>query len=356
MTQTLNQAKSEAFADQMTKIINGGFLALMTSVGHRTGLFDTLAELPPAPSDRIAAASGLNERYVREWLGAMVTGRIIEFDPADQTYSLPREHAALLTRAASPNNLAAAAQFLPVIAMVEDKIIECFQKGGGVPYSDFPRFHDVMAEESNQTTVSALLTSILPLIPGIEETLRKGVEVLDVGCGRGRALIVMAQAFPKSQFTGYDFSEEALQAARAEADRKGLSNVRFVVRDVARIAETDRYHLITAFDAIHDQAQPARVLRTIFNALKPEGTFLMQDIGGSSHVHRDIDDPFAPMKYTISTFHCMSVSLAQGGEGLGSMWGREKAERMLAEAGFERVQVKQLDHDVVNYYYLATKK
>jgi 2-polyprenyl-3-methyl-5-hydroxy-6-metoxy-1,4-benzoquinol methylase len=269
---------------------------------------------------------------------------------------LPREHAALLTRAASPNNLASATQFVPVLAMVEDKIIECFQKGGGVPYSAFPRFHEVMMEESNQTVISALLTSILPLVPGIEETLRKGVEVLDVGCGRGRALIVMAQAFPKSQFTGYDFSEEALQAARAEADRKGLSNVRFVVRDVARIAETDRYHLITAFDAIHDQAHPARVLQSIFNALKPEGTFLMQDISGSSHVHRNIDDPFAPMKYTISTFHCMSVSLAQGGEGLGTMWGREKAERMLVEAGFERVQVKQLDHDITNYYYLATKK
>jgi 2-polyprenyl-3-methyl-5-hydroxy-6-metoxy-1,4-benzoquinol methylase len=356
MTQTLNQAKAEAFADQMTKIINGGFLALMTSVGHRTGLFDTLAELPPATCDRIAAAAGLNERYVREWLGAMVTGRIVEFDPLDQTYSLPREHAALLTRAASPNNLASATQFVPVLATVEDQIIECFQKGGGVPYAAFPRFHEVMAEESNQTVVSALLTSILPLVPEIEETLRKGVEVLDVGCGRGRALIVMAQAFPNSRFTGYDFSEEALRGARAEAERKDLANVRFVARDVSRIAETDRYHLITAFDAIHDQAQPARVLRSIFNALKTEGTFLMQDIIGSSHIHRNIDDPFAPMKYTISTFHCMSVSLAQGGEGLGTMWGREKAERMLAEAGFERVQVKQLDHDIMNYYYLATKK
>lgn len=356
MSETLNQAKAEAFADQMMNVINGGFIALMTSVGHRTGLFDTLSELPPTTSERIAAASGLNERYVREWLGAMVTGRIVEFDPESDSYSLPREHAALLTRAASPNNLAATTQFLPLLGAVEDRIVECFHKGGGVPYSAYPRFHDVMAEESNQTVVSALLTNILPLVDGIEEKLRQGVDVLDIGCGRGRALQVLAQTFPQSRFTGYDFSEEAIMGARAEAEKKGLSNIRFAVKDVARINEREAYYLITAFDAIHDQAQPGRVLKEIAQALKPDGTFLMQDIGGSSHVHRNLSDPLAPMKYAISCLHCMTVSLAQGGEGLGTMWGRETAERMLAEAGFTRVKVRELDHDIMNYYYLATKR
>lgn len=355
MSETLNQAKAQAFADQMMNVINGGFLALMTSVGHRTGLFDTLAELPPATSERIAAASGLNERYVREWLGAMVTGRIVEYDAEGANYKLPREHAAVLTRAASPNNLATTAQFLPILGAVEDRIVECFYKGGGVPYSEFPRFHEVMVEESNQTVVAGLLTNILPLVDGMEEKLREGIDVLDVGCGRGRALQLLAEKFPKSRFTGYDFSEETIAAAQSEADNKGLGNIRFAVRDVARIGESEAYYLITAFDAIHDQAQPARVLGEIARALKPEGTFLMQDIGGSSHVHRNLDDPLAPTKYTISCMHCMTVSLAQGGAGLGTMWGRETAERMLAEAGFTRVRVRQLEHDIMNYYYLATK-
>jgi SAM-dependent methyltransferase len=356
MSETLNQAKAQAFADQMMNIINGGFLALMTSVGHRTGLFDTLAELPPATSDRIAARSGLNERYVREWLGAMVTGRIVEYDAQGGNYKLPREHAAVLTRAASPNNLATTAQFLPILGAVEDRIVECFHKGGGVPYSEFPRFHEVMVEESNQTVVAGLLTNILPLVEGIEEKLREGIDVLDIGCGRGRALQLLAEKFPKSRFTGYDFSEETIAAAQSEADGKGLGNIRFAVKDVAYIGESEAYYLITAFDAIHDQAQPARVLGEIARALKPEGTFLMQDIGGSSHVDRNLDDPLAPTKYTISCMHCMTVSLAQGGAGLGTMWGRETAERMLAEAGFTRVSVRQLEHDIMNYYYLATKR
>ncbi|MBX3279037.1 MAG: methyltransferase domain-containing protein [Acidobacteria bacterium] len=356
MSETLNQAKAQAFADQMMNMINGGFLALMTSVGHRTGLFDTLAELPPATSDRIAAASGLNERYVREWLGAMVTGRIVEYNAENENYKLPREHAAVLTRAASPNNLATTAQFLPILGAVEDRIVDCFHKGGGVPYSEFPRFHEVMVEESNQTVVAGLLTNILPLVEGIEEKLREGIDVLDVGCGRGRALQLLAEKFPKSRFTGYDFSEETIAAAQSEADKKGLGNLRFAVKDVARIGESEAYHLITAFDAIHDQAQPARVLGEIARALKPEGTFLMQDIGGSSHVDRNLDDPLAPTKYTISCMHCMTVSLAQGGAGLGTMWGRETAERMLAEAGFTSVRVRQLEHDIMNYYYLATKR
>lgn len=356
MSVTLNQAKAQAFADQMLNVINSGFIALLSSVGHRTGLFDTMAELPPASSERIASAAGLNERYVREWLGAMVTGGIVEFNPATGNYFLPREHAQVLTRAASPNNMAVTTQFLPLLARVEDEIVECFEKGGGVPYSAFPRFHEVMAEESNQTVVAALLDSILPLVGGIKERLAEGIEVLDVGCGRGRALTLMAEAFPKSRFTGYDFSEEAILGARAEADRQGLKNIRFEVRDVARIEEEEQYHLITAFDAIHDQAQPARVLGAIARALRKDGTFLMQDIGGSSHVEKNIDDPLAPTKYAISCMHCMTVSLAQGGEGLGTMWGRETAERMLKEAGFTRVEVKQLEHDIMNYYYLATKR
>ena len=143
-TRELDQNRAEAFAERMLGVLNDGALALMMSIGHRTGLLDTMAKLPPSTSERIAEAAKLNARYVREWLAAMVVGRIVEHDPEGGTYSLPAEHAAFLTRAASPNNIAVTAQFIAVMGSVEDKIVERFEIGGGVPYSDYPRFHEVM--------------------------------------------------------------------------------------------------------------------------------------------------------------------------------------------------------------------
>ena len=352
-SETLDEAKAQAFAERMLSNLNGAAVALMTSIGHRVCLFDTLHGMPPSTSDQIARAANLNERYVREWLGAMVTGRVIEHDPANQTYWLPPEHAAVLTRAAIPNNIASTTQFIPIIASVEDEIVRSFVNGGGVPYSSYPRFHEVMAEESDMTTVFGLLDSILPLVPNAIDNLRNGISVLDVGCGRGRALMLMAENFPQSNFTGYDFSTEAITNASREAKERRLSNVRFEVKDVADTKDSERYELITAFDAIHDQAAPRNVLKGIARALKPGGTFLMQDIRASSHVHKNMDHPIGPFTYTISCLRCMTVSLALGGEGLGAAWGEEKALELLAEAGFNNVDVRQLQHDFVNSYYIA---
>ena len=352
---TFNEAKAQTFAEQMLGVLNNAALALMTSIGHRTQLFDVMAKLSPSTSAQIAGSAKLNERYVREWLGAMTTGRIIEYDETTETYWLPYEHAAFLTRAAVPNNLAATAQFIPLLGSVEDKIIEAFRNGGGVPYSEYPRFHEVMAEESAQTVVAGLFEHILPLVPGAAEKLQSGIEVLDIGCGRGRALIQMAVKFPNSNFTGYDFSEEAIASARAEARRRALTNTRFEVKDAASLDETGRYDMITAFDAIHDQAKPRQVLKGISGALGNGGVFLMQDIFASSHVHKNLDHPLGTFTYTVSCLHCMTVSLALDGEGLGAAWGEEKALQLLAEAGFNKVEVKRLSHDIMNNYYISRK-
>jgi 2-polyprenyl-3-methyl-5-hydroxy-6-metoxy-1,4-benzoquinol methylase len=351
----LDQNKAEEFAERMLGVLNDGALALMTSVGHRTGLFDAMAGLVPSTSEQIASAASLNERYVREWLAAMVVGGIVEHDPEHGNYRLPPEHAAFLSRAATPDNIAVTAQFIPVLASVEDRIVESFQKGGGVPYSAYTRFHEVMAEDSGQTVVAALTDHILPLVPGLIERLESGIEVLDVGCGSGRALNLMARMFPNSRFVGYDFSEEAIARARTEAKERGTTNARFEVKDAAILDEKARYDLTTTFDAIHDQADPAAVLKGIAAALKEDGVYLMQDIAGSSDLHNNLDHPIAPLLYTVSTMHCMTVSLAQGGEGLGTMWGEETAREMLEEAGFKKVEVKQLPHDIFNNYFIITK-
>lgn len=195
-TRTLKPKDPVAIASELLEILNQGALSLMISLGHRTQLFDIMGNLPPATSDSIASAAGLNERYVREWLGAMVMGEIIAYNPDDRTYQLPPEYAAFLTRQATPNNLAVTMQFIPVLARVEDEIINCFQQGGGLPYTAYPRFHQVMAEDSGQNVVAVLDEAILPLVSGLNEKLTAGIKVLDVGCGGGRALSTMARLFP----------------------------------------------------------------------------------------------------------------------------------------------------------------
>jgi SAM-dependent methyltransferase len=224
-----------------------------------------------------------------------------------------------------------------------------------VPYAAYERFHAVMAEESDQTVVASLLESTLPLVPGLVERLRAGADVLDVGCGSGRALNHLARAFPRSRLTGYDLSAEAVAAARAEAELHGLRNVRFEVRDVADLDCRGDFDLVTAFDAIHDQARPADVLAAVARALRPGGTFLMQEVAGTSRLEEDARHPLGAFLYTVSCLHCMTVSLAAGGAGLGAMWGTETALRMLAEAGFADVEVARVGGDVMNLYYVARR-
>ena len=350
-----DKQKAEAFEGKVVDMLNLGSLALMTSLGHRTGLFDAMAEMFFVTSEEIAQKTGLNERYVQEWLGAMTTAGIVEHRAEENTYRLPQEHAACLTRDASPNNLAAFTQYIAVLGAVEDEVLEAFKHGNGVPYSSYKRFHEVMAEDSGQTVVAALNEHILPLVPEISEKLREGIEVVDVGCGSGRAIILLAKNFPNSRFTGLDISEEAVSVANETVKRQGLTNAVFGVHDTAVPFASNKYGMITAFDAIHDQAMPEQVLRNIHKALAPGGTFLMQDIAASSHVENNMDHPIAPFLYTISCMHCMSVSLAGGGPGLGAMWGKEKALEMLKNAGFTDVRVEQLSHDIQNYYYIMKK-
>jgi len=349
----LNTQKAEAFGDRLVNMLNEGSLAHMLSIGHQTGLFDKMAILPPATSHQIAEATGLNERYVREWLNGLTVGNILTYDSEQETYKLPAEHAPLLTRAAGAENMALYMQYVSLFGTVESQIVDCFHDGGGVPYAEFPCFHEIMAEDSGVNVVAALTDQILPLVPGLVAKLEMGIDVLDIGCGRGRAIHKMAQAFPNSRFSGCDLSEEAIAFAKNKAAESGLSNASFAVQDMTTFNAVEQYDLITAFDAIHDQAFPARVLGNIRRALKADGVFLMQDIAAHSHVHDNFEQPFAPFLYTISTMHCMTVSLAQGGVGLGTMWGRETAQQLLADAGFSRVSIQQLPHDFMNDYYIA---
>jgi len=355
---TFDTAKAEQFSGVLVDTLNKSSLALMISIGHRTKLFDVMDDLTPSTSEEIASRAKLNERYVREWLGAMVTGGVIAYDPVLKKYHLPSEHAAFLTRRAGSDNIAVFAQYTAVLGAVEDEIINCFKNGGGVHYEKFHRFHEVMAEDSGQSVLSSLENHILPLVPGLTQKLKKGISVLDVGCGSGRIINKLATLFPKSQFTGIDLSPEAVAAGETAADKLGNDNVKFVIKDLSdfdRTAPEEKYDLITTFDAIHDQGKPLNVLKGIYRALKKDGVYLMQDISETGHLEQDVKHPIGTFLYTISCMHCMTVSLAQDGEGLGAMWGEEKTKEYLKEAGFTSIQTNKLAHDIQNNWYVVKK-
>lgn len=354
-TQQIDMAKAEAFGGAVVGMLNGAALTNMISIGHQTGLFDTMATLPPSTSAAIAKATGLNERYVREWLGCMTVGRIVDHDPVALTYALPPEHAASLTRAAGPGNLASFAQFFPQLMAVESGIIDAFRSGGGVPYDGFPRFQELMREESAQVFDATLLESTLPLVEGLTARLEAGIDVADVGCGAGHAINLMARRYPNSRFTGFDFSEEGVARGAAEAKEWGLTNAKFVVKDAATLDGSEQFDLITTFDSIHDQAKPARVLEGIAKSLRPDGVYLCVDIAADSSHAGNMDHPLAPFLYMISTTHCMTVSLAYGGEGLGTAWGTQLATQMMRDAGFSQIDVHNVEGDILNNYYIAKK-
>lgn len=353
-TPAINEPRVEAFAESTLQMLNKGMTTLLVSIGHQTGLFDVMSGLPPSSADEISQATGLNERYVREWLAGMTVSGIVEHDPSAGSYTLPAEHALCLTRAAGPDNLASFAQYAALFGELEQQIVACFRTGGGVPYSAMPRFQKLQAEESAQIHDGILIDVTLPLVDGLVPRLRSGIDVLDIGCGHGHAANLIADAFPATRVTGIDISEEGVAAARAEAERLLLTNATFEVRDALTL-EPEGYDLITTFDVVHDLPQPAATVAAIHRALRSGGVYLMIDIKASTHVHENLEHPLGPALYTASIFHCMTVSLANGGPGLGTMWGEQQALAILEGAGFSDVRVENVEGDFLNNYYVAPK-
>jgi SAM-dependent methyltransferase len=351
-TSAIDEARVERFAERLLTTYTEGMVTLMLDLAHRTGLLETLAA-DAGTSAELAERSDLVERYVRECLAALVTAGIVDHDPATGRYALPAEHAVCLTGPGSLN-LAPFSQVNSLLARHVPAVARAFREGGGVPYDEFrPEFTSVMDGMSRGLMDGQLLDGILPLTGELPERLTAGIRVADIGCGTGHALNLMARAYPHSTFIGYDLGEDAIAAARAEAAEWGLDNAAFEVLDVARLPTDPPFGAVFAFDAIHDQVDPAGVLDRVRAALAPDGVFVMFDVKGASAVQDNIGNPFAPWIYGISTLHCMTVSLAQGGAGLGTMWGEQLALQMLADAGFVEVAVHDVPDDPFDTLYVA---
>lgn len=337
--------RAEAFTERLRTALNESAVILMISLGQRTGLFRAMAEHGPGTANQIAIRAGLHERYVREWLAAMVTGGVVEFDLSLESYRLPAEHARSLSRAALPLGLGWLARLIPMLGANEGRIVECFRNGGGVPESEYPGFPEFHVDLQAQLS-AALPETVLPLVPGFDARLRDGIDVLEVGCGGGRVLESLAERYPASRFTGWE--ETGVPAGGSRAP-----NVRLYARSYTQPTAQPEFDVALTFWSLHTHPDPGRALRVIRGSLREGGFYLMQDVRGSSEPYNNVGHPMAPLVYAMSCLHCLSVALAEGGEGLGAFWGEELSLRLLREAGFGKIDVRQTSSDFTNNYYLA---
>jgi SAM-dependent methyltransferase len=353
VTDAFDPAKADAFGGRLMGILGGSLLSAMVDIGHRTGLFAAAAK-GWATSDGLAARAGLNERYVREWLGAVTTAGIIEYDEASATFCLPPEHAALLT---TPTGLGPVAVANTVLAKYVPQIVRAFRDGGGVPYAAFaPEFTDAMDAMGRGVFDTLLLDAYLPLAPGLSDALARGVRVADVACGTGHAIVVLARAFPRSTFVGYDLDEHAIARARAEAAGERLGNVTFELADAARLTVDVPFDVVCMFDALHDQVDPEGVLTRVHAALVTDGTLFLREPRAADTLAGNLANPMAPIMYSVSTLHCLTVSLAHGGAGIGMAFGEERARAMLVRAGFTDPDVHPAPGQPFDAVYVSRKR
>ena len=350
----IDPARIEQFAGEMFTHYTGGLIGYLIDIAYRTGLFEALAS-GPATSAELADRASLNERYVREWLGAMATSGIVTYDAGSKRFTLPAEHAICLTGGGS-GNLARFSLLNTHVGKHVAAVAECFRTGGGVPYEAFrPEFTDAMDATNRNTFDEHLIKDHVPMVPGLDKLLRDGGRLADAGCGTGHALVVLAREYPRSTFVGYDNSPGAIDKARAEASSAGLGNVRFECGDVASITVDEPYDAVITFDTIHDLGDPEGFLLAVHSMLRPGGHYLAAEPGASSILEENIGNPFAPLLYSVSTLHCLTVAMAEGGEGLGTAFGRQKALELLGGAGFVDLTVSPAPGDPLEAVFIGRR-
>jgi SAM-dependent methyltransferase len=346
--------RSGAFLQTLKNSFQGTMLVMMIDLGHRCELFSALSN-GPVTAEGLHDATGQSIRHLREWLGAMAVGGVVDYDETSKEFTLPPEHAMWLT-GAGYTNLAPTAGMLMGLPPRIDDVVEAFHNGGGVSYDRYrPHFTHAMDALGRAKYNALLVKAYLPKAPGLRDALTEGITVADVGCGTGHCANILAQAFPRSTFSGFDIADDAIALANAEATALGLGNVSFNVADVLRDLPVDPpFDALFAFDAIHDQHDPSGVLSRMRASLRPGGTLFMVDIKASSELADNIGDPSMIVLYGTSVMHCMEVGLNNGGAGLGTVWGTQLATSMLHDAGFADVTIHDLPGDPTNCLYVCS--
>lgn len=347
---TIDSEKVQAFVGKVLNDSSATFATTLAALGDRLGLFKALATGGPATSTDLASRAGIDERYAREWLGGMTNAGYLLHEQETGRFILPAEHVPALAEEGGPFFFGGAYQMLLALGTIYDPLTDAFRHGGGVPQASYDgRFFEGMERFTACWFNNSLLQAWMPALPDVRARLERGTELADIGCGRGRALVRLADVFPNSQFVGYDVLPSNIEAAQSCAIRAGVADrVRFEVRDVAA-ALPHTFDVITTFDVVHDAADPLGLLRSIRESLKPGGIYVCLDMNCSDHLE-DNNGPIGALFHGISTLYCMTTSLAQGGAGLGTLGLHERRLREYASvAGF--VDVRLAFQDPFNKLY-----
>lgn len=329
----MDREKIERFLDRFVGFAAGTTTIALLAIADRSGLSGWLGQHGGGTAAEIAAGADLDERYVAEILSGLTSAGVVEHD--DGVFTLPPEHAVFLSDESNPYFMGGWLDMLPAAMDKLDRLAEVTIHGGGIPFDEFEGGLINGLDRANGPSQQVLLTrKWLSGVPGLVERLEAGIRVADVGCGTGTAAIEMARAYPRAEVVGYDVSATSLGLARTRSD--GIDNLTFEARSADEIPVDPGFDLVTAFDVIHDLANPLAGLTRIREALRPDGVFLMMEPNVGSDLDDNLGD-IGALFYGISTLHCLTQSLAQEGAGLGAAWGREQAEEMAAEAGFASI-------------------
>jgi SAM-dependent methyltransferase len=341
----IDQAKVGAFAGKVLGDTSGTLVTVLAAIGDRLGLFNDLATNGPASSAELADRASIDERYAREWLGAMSSAGYLHYDPAGKRFTLPPEHIPVLAQESGPLFFGGAHQIVMGMIGPYRQIVDAFQHGGGVPQSAYDEnMWDGLERFTGAWHEHLLLPVWIPSMPEVQTRLERGCQVADVGCGRGRAVIKLAQAFPNSRYIGYDAFGPTIERATANARAAGVADrVRFEHRDVSD-GLPEQFDLITTFDVVHDAVNPRGLLRAIRGGLRPDGRYVCLDVNCSERLEENAG-PLGAFFYSGSVLYCMTTSLAHGGEGLGTCGLHEgKVRELCAEAGFSDVRRVPLEN------------
>ncbi len=323
-------------------------------LGDREGLFKTIASQGPMTVAELAKATGLQERYLREWSAAMVAAEYLSYDPASGKLWLLPERAMVLANETSPAFVGGMSQMIPDHYQLLPKLRECMHQGGGVPYSDFSQDTFEGTERLFGPGYANFMTQAwIPAMPEVHRKLQTGARVADVGCGRGRALLELARAFPRSSFVGFDSYPPAVQYANQQAQAAGLGErLRFEVRASDALPQTHEFDLIMTCDSLHDMHSPEGTARAVAGALKADGTWFIIEPNMADRVEDNIN-PIGKLFYSVSMLQCMTCSLASGGAGYGAGMGAGNIAKVTAAAGLKNFSKLPVEHPFNQFFAVA---
>lgn len=342
------------FAFLVFSKLEGAVTAGMIHLGDRLGLYRALAAADqPLSTSQLAAATGLQERWVREWAYNQGAAHIIEVDEAERC-SLSPAGVAVLADPDQPSFGAGSFHHLPQTMAALERLPEAFRTGVGLAYDEHgPECADGIGRGFEPWMNAFLVPLVLPALDDVVPKLEAGAEVIDVGCGTGGAALRLAEAFPLSHVRGFDISEHALVRATDRRGERGLSNVSFHDPRVTPVPADGSVALAVTLDCIHDMTDPAGVIAGLRRALAPDGTWLLVDIKAHDDFATNAErNPMASMMYGISVLSCMSSALSEpGGAGLGTLGlPPSKAEQLARDAGFTRFRRLDIDHPINAFY------